>query len=244
MPVKRRAPRVARRKPAARRPMRRVPRSIGGAGGNHAVSTESLRSAVIQTNTWYREEFNLSQFPRAMVVAKSFKFYRLKKVEFIFTPEYNTFQEGSGSTKPYMYWVMNRTGGVPAVNNLASLLSQGAKPSAFTAPKRISYKPNNAQATNVAVRTSGAGDGFANIGSTPVYDRWIATQGIINTPPIEDTGTFTTLPMQGSVVTYYGHNWWIQQDTPTDATNIGSYVIHATWEFKDPQDELTSVLPE
>jgi len=138
-----------------------------------------------------------------------------------------------------MFWCMNRTGS-PNLS-LASLEAQGAKPLSFTSQRKISYKPNLLQALAVAVRTSGQNDGFANIGNTPVYDRWIATQGFLTNDPIPTTQTYTPEPNINNPV-YYGHSYWVNQEG-TNSVNIGSVTYHCVWEFKDPQDQITTTTP-
>jgi len=202
---------------------------------NYAVITETSTATPFNSNTAYNERFNIQQFPRALEVAKGFKYYRLKRVEYVYTPEFNTFQEGSTGVKPYFNWVMNRTGDLTYGTSLASLRAQGAVPQQFTTMKKISYMPNNCQALSLAVRQSGQSDGFASLGSTPVFKRWFATQQPIAQSNI-DNSVYATEPVINNP-SYFGHDWYVSQDGST-SINIGSLVVHATWEFKEPQDQL------
>ena len=238
MPIRRtRAPRKARRAPKRYAKKRGMggKRRMGGMSPQKAIITETIDFGQFDSNSFNNASLQISSFPRALVVAKSFKFYKLKSIEWIYTPDANTFQGGGAEGKPYMYYVMNRTGETQNLG-LTDLEAQGAVPISFTKPVNIRYTPNLIQALNVNA-SSTQGQVNQAIGSTPVFNRWLATKLLV-TPSQLDQVPITNLPFaQYNFPIYYGHSWYVVQ---TGGTNtVGFYSVKCVWEFKESQVQTT-----
>jgi len=222
---------------AARRPARRGGRR--NLNPQHAIITETWDAGQFASNIATRAALSLQQFPRAQTVAKSFKYYRLKSCEFIYTPDYNTFQESSGGggvAKPYLYYAMNRTGSayIPA---LPDLEQQGAVPIAFTKPVNIRYVPNLVQTLNANASSGGTGLVDQAIGNMPMFHKWLATEFLVTPAPVPQVSPInpiSELPLaEYNFPIYYGHNVLVAQ-TGTSA-NVGFWSVKCVWEFKEPQ---------
>ena len=236
MPIRRtRAPRKARRAPTKRFAKKRGmggKRRAGGFSPNRAIITETYDYGAMESNNFATHSLQISSFPRALEVGRGFKYYKLKSIEWIYTPDANTFQGGGAEGKPYLYYVMNRSG-ADNILPIEAMESMGAVPISFTKPVNIRYTPNLVQVLNVNAKAPGNGSVNQAIGNTPVYNRWLATQYIVNpsyvdTPPIGDK-TLATYNFH----TYYGHSTYVAQ---TGGTNtVGYFSVKAIWEFKEPQ---------
>lgn len=235
--MKRRAPRKARRAPkkgmrrAGKRGMKRNPNP------NFAVSTETISVGEVNCNIAIQRDLTIQACPRALAVAKCFKYYRLKTVEYIYTPVYNTYQEGvSAVSKPYFYYVMNRTGSTTN-QSFTALEAQGAVPIAFTKPIKIKYAPNLVQELQVIQQGGNPVVGTNSIGNTPVYSKWIGTEAFFKTA----TENLAARSVQETFncPVYNGHVDYVRQDLTDEAPLCGTLSIHVTWEFKEPQVQTT-----
>jgi len=231
IPRRRRAPRKARRAP--KKGLRRAgKRKMGSMSPNRAIITETIDFGEFESNNFMNASLQISSFPRALEVGRGFKYYKLKSIEWIYTPDANTFQGGGAEGKPYLYYVMNRSG-ADTILPIDGMESMGAVPISFTKPVNIRYTPNLVQVLNVNAKAPGNGSVNQAIGNTPVFNRWLATQYLvspsyIDTPPITDK-TLSTY----NFPTYYGHSTYVVQ---TGGTNtVGYYSVKAVWEFKEPQ---------
>lgn len=244
-----------RRKRASRKPRRnnRKARKGGGmgrsAGPSMAVADRSQYASIVETidegasalpNTLQSNFFSLLQFDRAKSLACQFQYYRAKKVTFVYTPFYNTYQEGvSGFTKPYMYTLMNRTqqfmlGGLPQLQH------SGARPKPFTSVIKHSYTPNWCSPGLVA-RTNNDNVPIANIGNQAQYG-WLATpfsdpgSGAGPTGYTLEAAQSSALPnidlpvVVPSAVVYNGHITYIDQ--PGSSAPVYNLLIQVHWEFK------------
>lgn len=223
-----------RRAPAVRRAVRsRQGPSKSIRPINVATITETREAQAIAVNTCYNEQFNIAEFPRALETAKSFKFYRATRVEYIYTPEYNVFSESSGSTKPYLRYIMNRTGDQTTLN-AGDLENMGAKPLSFSSSKVIAYKPNLAQTIGVF---STSGNTQDQLGLEPKYDAWLATKFLVN-QLAPAAGVSPSATAMYNCPYYLGHYVIISADA-IEKPQVGTLEIHVQWEFKDPQVSTT-----
>lgn len=225
---------------------------------------ETLETKDLSGNIGYAQDFTLSQFPRANLLASSFQWYRAKRVTYSFEPLYNTFQDGAGAaSKPYMYVVMNRgqqlLGGL--YNALAQFQSAGARAQPLSSTKRLVYTPNWCSPGILAVRTTTSGGGvtlydFAGEGTKPEYG-WLATppgatvtpaDGIavdqfINNQGFTNPGAGQPWSTQGSLtnnVIYNGHYVYFDQKVvgQENTEPICRCIVTVEWEFKGAKNNL------
>ena len=218
---------------------------------DHATCTEVVEQTnALVGNVPYQTEFNIdgiqgtetgSRFTRASILASQYKFYRATKVEYMYIPSYNTFQEGSGSTIPYIFTVMNRSGEQLPASGLskAQIERMGATPVKFNKTVLKTYKPNilvGTASTHKLVQgtnPTGYPGGVINWSFTPKYDEWLSTEILGTTPAIANPGGPTITQAGFAPPTYYGHWSYLQQDRPTET--LGTLVIKVHWEFKEPR---------
>lgn len=110
-------------------PKTRVPRRVKGGVPEWASLTETKEIGVLDSNTMY-QSYNvaLSQFARARLVAQGYQQYRIKRIAFKVSPLLDTFQAGSNSSVPYLYYMIDRTKNLIAANTVDILQKVGAKP--------------------------------------------------------------------------------------------------------------------
>ncbi len=214
---------------------------------NYAQITETQRdNLLLNANSAYTEQFNIGAFPRALLMARLFKFYRCKRIIYDYVPSSNTYQDaeaGQSPTIPYMYYNMNRDGALAGDQTLNQFLADGVRPIKFTKKIVIAYKPNLAQVINVADQQGSGGNNTYTVGLSPVYDRWLSTDGLNSstflTGETEDVEN-TILPNNAQLLLnipippYYGHNIYIVQDETGENQTVGRKSITVIWEFKEP----------
>lgn len=213
---------------------------------NYCTITESQRdSSFINANVAVFEQFNIAAFPRALAIARFFKFYRCKSIVYDYDPLSNTFQDavsGNSPTIPYMYYNMCRDGSANGDTNLADFLAAGARPIKFTKKIVVAYKPNLAQNINVVDNANPSSLNVYSLGSTPLYDKWLSTDGLQNTSqagntePVENAilNSTNTIVTPIAIPPYYGHNVYIVQDDQGAAAAVARKSITVIWEFKEP----------
>lgn len=202
-----------------------------------AICVETFDRGIIAANTAYMNQIEISRFPRAMAMAKFFKFYRCRRVIYEYRPDQNTFQAGIGQVAiPYAYYYMNRDGANGTGQQLNQYQAAGARPIKFTKKLLISYKPNTVHIADVMMNPVVGGVGA--IGRTPIYDAWYATDSLQNAPGYLSTvvavGNPLTQPATTmSVVQYFGHDIIFDQQAPAEG-DVGSLTVTVEWEFKVP----------
>jgi len=221
-----------------------------------ATVTEVVEQADLMPNKVYNTAFRIDavvddnvessqRFQRAITVASQYRFYRCSRVEYQYIPSYNTFQDGSGTTVPYLYHVMNRSGeelpNAPIDN--AYLQRMGATPVKMTKTIVKSYKPNTLVGTaathDIVPGTNPGGIPGGNIRwtFTPKYDEWQSTEFLQPTPNgVESPGGIPLNPAGFGPSSYYGHYFYIKQDKDAVAEDpVGDLMVKVHWQFKDPR---------
>lgn len=87
---------------------------------------------------------NLSQFSRAVAVAKGYQRYRITGLKLTFKPAYDTYAQNTGALqKPYMYYIIDKSDMIPNTFTLEALKQAGAKPRALDEkPISIFWRPS------------------------------------------------------------------------------------------------------
>lgn len=212
---------------------------------NYATITETREEGDVTANVAYGASISISGFPRALAMARLFKFYRLSKVVYDYNPDANTYQAGNNTTQetiPFMHYQMNRDGSNQSGLTLAQLQAAGTRPIKFTKKIVIAYKPNLVQACQLVVHT-GTPNTYFNGNNIPIYDKWISTIGLQNgansfggtVESMPSTVGITQFPNQINVVPYHGHTYFFDQSvSPAGAATVGYLTITCQWEFKEP----------
>lgn len=181
---------------------------------------ETISAREFLPNTPYENEFDLTQFPRALDVADNFQEYRIKRVEFLYTPNFDTYVPGSvaPASVPYL-WSKRLVVPAPTAYTLDFLKTMGAKPKRFDDKTiREVYRPN-------ILQTAALQNGAAANLVRPIMSPWLSTHQ--QDGAMDNTAHFT-------------HNFWGQQDiTPTPAQQLGSIQVNVYFEFRKPWDLST-----
>jgi len=181
----------------------------------------------------------LDQYNRALAVSKNFRYYRCKKVELEFVPYANLF--GPNTAFPELYFQVDRTQGVtnPGValplptKNI--MLARGVMPQKWTGIIRKSYVPSVCRLENLYQSVLGSDvQQIAGVTTTPVFNKWYATQQVI--PPAPPGNAFT--PVASNFVPqslrYFGAAYFINQDLAAPSAILGTIKMRVHWEFKEP----------
>jgi len=179
---------------------------------------------------------SLSSYDRALAVSKNYRFYRCKKVELEFVPYANVFAPGTAF--PELYFQVDRTqgpgSGIPLpLPSKGIMLSRGVMPTRWTSIIKRSYNPSVLRNENFIQNYNGGVVSIAAITSTPVFNKWYATQNYFAPPPPASATTIN--PTWGpSALTYFGAAYFIDQPLAAPSAILGTVKLRVHWEFKEP----------
>lgn len=109
----------------------------------------------------------LNAFTRASTVASAYQVYRIKYLEFVLRPAFDTFSPGGGAQVPALYKMIDRNGSLPATGTLNMLRNMGCKPIRFDDKQiTIRYKPG-------VILTTGSG--LTTVNTKPMVSPWLST---------------------------------------------------------------------
>lgn len=237
---------IRRRKALGKRRAGRGKR-VGKARGRRVLNANRQdKATVIETQelTAVPEGGNfighqLGQYNRAVSVSRNYRFYRCKKVEIEFIPYANVF--ASGSAFPELYFQVDRTQGLglpgatlplPTKN---MMMARGVMPLKWTSVIRKSYIPSVLRAENFIqnVEPGGNVSSIASITSTPVMNKWYATQNNW-APPTPGTAAGVVGMYSPTSLRYFGATYFINQDLAPPSAILGTIKMRVHWEFKEP----------
>lgn len=192
-----RVPRVHRgRKGLAKNPMLRKmelayarkqyrrPRSVPEwASCTESIALTNITGLAYNMNTMFG--FNSAQLgyfiSRAVPIAKAYQHYRIKKITLEFKPQYDTFTPaagaaGTGVLVPNLFYMINKSGSIPANPTIDNLRAMGAKPVRFDDKKiTVSWRPSVLQ-ENAGV--------LGDVGSGYKVSPWLSTNANANAPGV------------------------------------------------------------
>lgn len=111
-----------------------VKRTIIGVGG-----------ANFATNDMYEmRDVDLASYDRAVQIAKGYQHFRIKKIALTLKPVYDTYQQAAGNaSRPQLYYMIDKSGSIPANATLETLKQMGAKAHRWDEkPFTISWRPS------------------------------------------------------------------------------------------------------
>lgn len=161
----------------------------------------------------------LAQFPRASAIAKGYQMYRIKSIALRFKPSFDTFiNSGNAYQKPFLYYMIDKSGSIPSNVTLEGLKQMGAKPRVLDEKAVvISWRPS--------VLTFGATSITSGIGLPNKYQisPWLSTSENV-------TGTWFASQVQHLGV-YFMATAAVTGEAPPITYN---YEIEVQFEFKKP----------
>lgn len=177
-----------RRRAPARRYRRRLPTNVP----EKASCSVTIKVADGESNTMYGSSvFQMSQFDRAVQIAKGYQEFRITSARWTFKPQFDTFAANTDAATalriPQFYYMIDKAQAIPLNATVATLRSMGAKPRRFDDKNIIvKYAP--------AVQGSVWDGGAATIPSMPRVSPWLNTNatpdGAWNPNTIDHGGLF------------------------------------------------------
>lgn len=215
-----------RKQRGAKRRNRRQ-RRVRVARNETAFIKETISLEDLKPNQPYENIVNLTQFARATDMADNFQEYRIKKLEYRYTPLYDTFNDASGADSlPYLF-SKRLTYTAPPTFTLDWLKLMGAKPRRLDDKNvNVFYVPN----TNLTV--AGGVPPSALVGGTkPIMAPWLQSHILDATSAY----VMDTTP-------HYGNAFWIDQDNTQGANTIVCKLeLTAYFEYRKPWDKNSSI---
>lgn len=225
------------RKPAARKGRaRRVFRKRGRKSGNVPdIASLSVKRSMVATgggqfasNTLYSlMNTQLTDYPRAVTVASAYQHYRIKNIKLTIKPSYDTYQIIAGATtsKPNLYYMIDKSGGVPTNISLEGLKNMGARPKQLDEKNIvISWSPSVLESAMYAGGGAGAGS-FSKYQISP----WLTTTANTVSP-----GAFAP-----SGLDHLGIYWYVDQLVNLAGAQY-SVECEVQFQFKKPLTNMLS----
>jgi len=227
-----------RRKPARGKRARKSSKRLDANRMDRATVVETQEIEAVPEGGNFVSH-SLSQYARALNVSRNFRMYRCKKVELEFVPFANVF--ASGTAFPELYFQVDRTQGVLPAANLPlptknMMLARGCMPQKWTSIIRKTYNPSVLRLENLYQNIEPGAGSLSSIGastSTPVFNKWYATQGYNPTFPPGGAYPVTGLYAPAALV-YYGATYMVNQELASPEAVLGTIKIRVHWEFKEP----------
>lgn len=137
-----------RRRRAVRKtkaPKRRVMRKGMRKGGVSDYATASVRTTItpvgggnfasnIMYSTYQNNGIKLSDFPRAVNIAKNYQHYKIKQIKITLKFSYDTFVQGNAApgagSRPNLYYIIDKSASLTQGTTLEALKQMGARPHA------------------------------------------------------------------------------------------------------------------
>lgn len=174
-------PKLGRRRRVYRRAYR-APRSVPEwASCTESVALTNITGVAYTMNQMYGlNGTQLGQFiSRAVPIAKAYQHYRIKRVMLEFKPQVDTFfpdvgAAGTGFLVPNMFYMINKSGSIPANPTTDNLRAMGAKPIRFDEKTiKVAWRPSVLQ-ENAGV--------LGDVGSGYKISPWLSTNANANAP--------------------------------------------------------------
>lgn len=169
---------------------------------------------------------SLDAFPRAVQVAQAYQHYRIKRIAVTFKSPFDSYVAAGGvvSTKPRLYYMIDKSGAIPTNIALEGLKAMGARPREIDEkPVVVSWAPSVLESTMNAVPNS--------IASKYLISPWLSTAAT----PVQP-GAFVP-----SSVDHLGLYWYI--DAPTNPAGLQFPIeVEVQFEFKKPLTDILSAV--
>lgn len=167
----------------------------------------------------------LSDYTRAVDVAKGYAFYRIANIKLRIKSPYDTFINGGpagtgGYQKPYFYYMIDKSGGIPTNVQLEGLKQMGARPRVMDEKSIVvSWKPSVLDFSATSLPTS---VGFPNHYK---LSPWLSTNNIPQ-----------STPWTPSQVDHLGIYWGAFASLVGTAPNLITYdvEVEVQFQFKKP----------
>ena len=118
---------AAKRK-AGQRKVARRPKRTGSSNAQVARVIETTELDCVSHQMYSLYNLNLTQFQRALTVAKGYQYFRIKRVDFKVLPMYDTFDANGATRVPNLYYMIDRLKQLQYANSYKQLEHAGAKP--------------------------------------------------------------------------------------------------------------------
>lgn len=150
------------------------------------------------TNQMYTQmATNLGQFQRASAIAANYQFYKIKQIKLTLKYAYDTFQGAVGaSSRPNLYYMIDKSGSVPLNATLEALKNMGARPHAIDNRQfTITWRPS------VLNEVFGAPPAGQPQGAQYKISPWLSTNEAVVAPGVWNAST----------VPHLGLFWYVEQ---------------------------------
>lgn len=213
-------PRKQVRRPRPRRQRRRAMRKMT----ETASLKETFEFAQLTTGAAYYDYTNsLARYARASLVAQGYREFRISKVEYRFKPAADTFPTG-GTSLPYLYAMIDKTGSMRDFNTVDEIVSAGAKARRLDDKTIVfSYKPATLQYNRDEQSPGNNGALWAK----PIISPWLSCDRLNDDPNAPPTAGFAP-----SSIDHLGLVWIVATSTGSPIGYTLEVVSH--FEFRKP----------
>lgn len=211
-------------RPRRYRPRRKMRRARKTIRSEMAALKETFEFAQLTTGAAYYDYTNsLARYARASLVAQGYREFRITKVEYRFKPAADTFPTG-GTSLPYLYAMVDKTGSMRDFNTVEEIVSAGAKARRLDDKTIVySYKPATLQYNR---DESSPGNNQA-LWAKPIISPWLACDRLNDDPNPPAGAGFAP-----SSIDHLGLVWIVATSTGSPIGYTLEVVSH--FEFRKP----------
>lgn len=234
MPVKSKYSKKGRK--GAKKPVKRRARKTTNVA-EYASLSETRSIVAPGTNNLVNVMYSLmntslDQFTRAPLVAQAYQHYRIKHISLKLKPAYDTYVSGTtvGTQKPYLYYMLDKSGSIPTNVTLEGLKQMGAKPRVFDEKSiNISWSPSVLQDTMTVGGAAPVAQGAAYKISPWLNTSNVSVGPLWNASTVDHLGVYWMVecPVNGTATTYE-IDCEVQFEFKKPLINRSTSSVHAT----------------
>lgn len=213
------APRKNKSKSKPRRKMNRARRggfkSKVNTGDFASLSCKRTLQESITNQMYSYTDFRLTDFPRAVQVARAYQHFRISGITITWKPRYDTYSDalGIGRAKPNLYYMIDKSGSIPDNVTLEGLKAMGARPRAYDEkPVKVTWRPSVLEVNEAT---------GAITASQYKVSPWLSTNVNVTSPGV----------WNASQVSHQGIKWYVEQQGGN--TNL-DLEVELQFQFKKP----------
>lgn len=197
------APRKSNRRSKRSQPRKRMMKKRNNIADRASLSEMRTLQSVVSSQTYVYDQIQLADFRRATQVAQAYQRFRMTGVKVTFKSAYDTYSQATPNQKPYLYYIIDKSGSMPDNFTLEGLKQAGARPIALDEkPVSVTWTP---AVLNETLNAAGAGSA-SGFKVSPL----LATNGNATNPGV-------WIP---STVAHLGLKFYIEQGGAAQTTTV------------------------
>jgi len=130
------------RKSAPRKKVTKAKKKVMNVTDKASCSVTRSLAPAVTNNVYSFDSIALVDYQRAVGIAKNYQRYRMSGVKVTWKPTFDTYSPATPNQKPFLYYMIDKSGSIPDTVTLEGLKQMGARPIALDEkPVSVTFKP-------------------------------------------------------------------------------------------------------